>query len=183
MEDCYDPIIPGEYKLIASCVKSWIDEHNNKLEWNSGILEFGGFLTYEKDTIVFSTRGQNRYIQIAMEYPLNETSVSTMQSQLKWVAFDRIALPGFDIPSNWQIYPQTPNSSFSDGVTFNSYDSTTHTLDITINTSFFCVHGSMIKRRLIPGSAPKGTYFQVRRSIEGHVNILAHLNVSSIINI
>ncbi len=174
MKQHYDPIIPGEDKLLISLVKSILHEHNNKVEWNYGTLEFVGSPTLMGKTIVFTTR--NNMIQIGMKFPL-ESSVSALQSQLMGVSL-KLPLPGFESPANWEIYPQTSFSTFKGGVTFNSYDTTTHTLSITINTSFFRIYGSMIRRRPYSGVSPKGTCFQIRQPVEGHVELLAHLNVN-----
>ncbi len=176
MKQHYDDIIPGEDRLLVSLVKSWLHEHDNKLEWNAGNLEFGGSI--QGDTIIFSTRGVHLHIQIEMEYPLNESTASALRSQFRWAALRQTPLPGLDVPSNWQIYSQ--GSNFCREVTFNRYDSTTRTLDITFHSCSSVVYGLMKARTPFCGLSPKGTYFEVHRLIEGHITLSAHLNLISL---
>jgi hypothetical protein len=46
------------------------------------------------------------------------SSLDQFRLSFNYIALDRLPVPGLDgIPPQWQIYLQTPRSSFSEGVT------------------------------------------------------------------
>ncbi len=178
MENRNYQVIPGENKVLISLVGSWLNEHNNKIESDSsqsGTLELKGFINEYKTRITFSIYLHNLHLLMAMEYPLNESSVSTLENQFKWLRIFKFPLPEVEVPPTWAVYLHTPVVALKKDVTFNSYDPTSHTLDITINIPFKCAFGHMTGGG-IGERFPKGSYFKISRSIEGHIRLLAQLN-------
>ncbi|CAB4021980.1 Hypothetical predicted protein [Paramuricea clavata] len=101
---------------------------------------------------------------------LPSSTVQDLQSSLRYVALNEVPMPGFNYPYGWDIYPQTPSSSFKDGVTIVSYQN--GRLHFKVNTSFFAVYGRLRHVYVPPdASTPKYAYFQVRRDINGLIDV------------
>ncbi len=97
------------------------------------------------------------------------SSLDEIRSSFNYIVLDRLPVPGLHgVPSQWQIYPETRISSFSEGVTFEQYDSNTQILQLTVQTRFFAIYGEVPQEL-------KGTYLQVRRDIQGVIKLRAKL--------
>ena len=101
---------------------------------------------------------------------LPSSTVQDLQSSLGYVALQKVPMPGFNYPSGWDIYPQTPYSSFKDGVTIVSFQN--GRLHFKVNTRFFAVYGKL-RHVKVPSDAstPNYAYFQVRRDINGFIDV------------
>ncbi|CAF2390654.1 unnamed protein product [Rotaria sp. Silwood2] len=110
-----------------------------------------------------------------------DSSLEQFRSNFNFIALDRLPVPGLDgVPSQWQIYPQTPISSFSEGVTLEQYNSNTQILQLNVQTRFFAIYGNIPQNPPIAcAPAPKGTYLQVRRDIQGIIKLKAKLVFNS----
>jgi hypothetical protein len=149
-----------EVASIKSHIESWLDAHNNKIE-----------LDLTDDNI-----DVQQYVGIGFsdEDIASGDSLDKLRSRFNYIALNRLPVPGLqNIASNWDIYPQTPLSSFSEGVTFDKYDSKTQSLYLTVNTRFFAIYGSkhLTGPRMACAPSPPGTYLQVRRDIEGLIRL------------
>jgi hypothetical protein len=165
-----------EVASIKSSIESWLDTHNNKLE-----------LDLTKDPIEFNQlsstlfNGNNSQVAITLGFKdeglTKNSSLDQFRSNFDFIALDRLPIPGLDgVPSQWQIYPQTPVSSFSEGVTLKQYDSNTQILQLKIETRFFAIYGSVPQENLIAcAPSPKGTYLHVERDIQGVIKLRAKL--------
>jgi hypothetical protein len=165
-----------EVASITARIESWLDKHNNKID-----------LDLTKDPIDFNQHSANLFTgskpQVAItlgfkdENLTKNASLDQLRSAFDFITLDRLPVPGLDgVPSQWQIYPQTPISSFSEGVTLEQYDSKTQILKLTVQTNFFAIYGNVPQVHPIAcGRAPKGTYLQVRRDIQGVIKIAAKL--------
>jgi hypothetical protein len=165
-----------EVASIKSRIVSWLDTHQNKLE-----------LDLTKDPIELSRHsgtlftGRQPHVSITLGFNdedlTNSSSLDQLRSSFNFIVLDRLPVPGLDgIPSQWEIYPQTPMSSFSEGVTFEQYDSNTQMLQLNVETRFFAIYGSVPQiPRMACAPAPKGTYLQVRRDIQGVIKLRAKL--------
>ncbi|NQT38633.1 MAG: hypothetical protein HQ581_14145 [Planctomycetes bacterium] len=89
------------------------------------------------------------------------TPPATVRERLKYVALDRLPTPGLDVPG-WEIRPQTPVSSFKDGVEIVGYAE--GRIQLRVKTKFFALYGRN-PNVLVPADAPMppGTYFQIRK--------------------
>jgi hypothetical protein len=106
-----------------------------------------------------------------------DSSLNQLRSNFNFIVLDRLPVPGLDgIPTQWKIYPQTPMSSFSEGVTLEQYDPNTQILQLTVQTKFFAIYGTIPQKYPIADApSPKGTYLQVRRDIQGVIQLRAQL--------
>jgi len=166
-----------EVAAIVSRIELWLDKHQNKLE-----------LDLTKDPIEFnrltntSFNGKASQVAITLGFKdenlTKNSSLDQFRSSFNYIALDRLPVPGLDgVPPQWNIYPQTPISSFSEGVTLDQYDPNTQILQLTIQTLFFAIYGSVPQQhRMACGPAPKGTYLQVRRDIQGLIKLHAKLD-------
>jgi hypothetical protein len=166
----------SEVASIVTCIELWLDTHNNKLELDltKDPIEFG-----KNSPTIFNSKSSQVSISLGFKYGgfTKKTSLDELRSSFNYIALDRLPIPGLDgIPSQWKIYPQTPTSSFSEGVTLQQYDPNTQILQLTIETQFFAIYGSIPQKHPIAGAAaPKGTYLQVRRDIQGFIKLRAKL--------
>ncbi len=165
-----------EVAAITSRIESWLDKHQNKLELDLtrdpiDFKQHSGTLFTGRTSEVGITLGFND------ENLTKDASLDELRSSFNFVALDRLPVPGLDgIPPQWQIYPQTPMSSFSEGITLEQYDSNTQILKLNIQTTFFAIYGRVPQEhQMACAPAPKGTYLQVRRDIQGVINLRAKL--------
>jgi len=165
-----------EVAAIVSRIESWLDKHQNKLE-----------LDLTKNPIAFNQHSGNLFTghehQVAITLGFNDegltkdSSLNQLRSNFNFITLDRLPVPGLDgIPTQWKIYPQTPMSSFSEGVTLEQYDPNTQILQLTVQTKFFAIYGTIPQKYPIADApSPKGTYLQVRRDIQGVIQLRAQL--------
>jgi hypothetical protein len=170
--DKYPPAVAA----IVSTIESWLDKNNSKID-----------LDLSKDPITFEqvtpslftgTKPQVRItIGFTDENLTKAASLDQLRSSFSFIALDRLPLPGLNgIPSQWEVYPQTPMSSFSEGITLDQYDPNTQILKLTVQTKFFAIYGNIPQvPMLCDAPAPEGTYLQVRRDIQGAIKIAAKL--------
>ena len=166
----------AEVVAIESQIESYLDKHHNKIELNltSAPIKFG-----QHDGTLF-TAGQD---QVSMTLGFKDANVNKndtlekLRSNFNFITLDRLPVPGLTgVPAQWEIYPQTPTSSFSEGVTLESYDPHSQTLAIRVQTNFFAIYGNIPQtNRVACGRAPAGTYLQVRREIQGDIRVRAQL--------
>jgi hypothetical protein len=164
-----------EVASIKSRIESYLDSHKNKIEIDltQGPIQFNrhsGTLFTGHESKVSITLG------VKDENLTKNSSLDQLRSSFNFIALDRLPIPGLDgIPSQWVVYPQTPISSFSEGVTLDQYDPNTQILQLTVQTTFFAVYGTIPQQHQRCGPAPKGTYLQVRRDIQGIIKLHAKL--------
>ncbi|CAF1469453.1 unnamed protein product [Adineta steineri] len=166
-----------EVAAIKTQIESWLKTNNNtlKLDLTNNTLDFKKIC----DTLFTSDQATIRITLGFKDDNLTKnSSLDQFRSSFNFVALDRLPIPGLDgVPSQWNIYPQTPMSSFSEGVTLEHYDPNTQTLQIHIQTKFFAIYGSVPQEHpMMDAAAPNGTYLQVRRDIKGDIKLNAKLN-------
>ncbi|CAF1203668.1 unnamed protein product [Rotaria sp. Silwood1] len=77
---------------------------------------------------------------------------------------------GLDVPSNWEVYPQTRMSSFNEGVRIETYEN--GPLRVNVFTRFFAIYGHQEQKTpIMDKPADEGTYLQLRRDIEGIIRL------------
>jgi hypothetical protein len=165
-----------EVAAITTQIESWLSAHQNKLELDLTKTP----LNMNRHSETLFTGNQP---QVAITLGFNDSNLSPnssldqLRSSFNFIALDRLPVPGLTgVPSKWEIYPQTPVSSFSEGVTLEQYDPSTQILQLNIQTSFFAIMGNLPQEnRIACGPAPKGTYLQVRRDIQGAIKLRAKL--------
>jgi len=173
MVDTFDT---PEVAAIKSRIQSWLDKNENKFELDltKKIItlnrHYGSLFTSDEPqvamTIAFEDQDLTKYC-----------SIDELRSSFCFIALDRLAIPGLEgVPSEWEIYPQTPISSFSDGVTLEEYDSTTQILELSIQTEFVSLYGYLPQTiRVANRPIPKTNYLQIRRDIQGDIRLRVKL--------
>jgi predicted secreted protein len=102
------------------------------------------------------------YLSLGFSGPITpKTPLKTLKQSFKYIALNQLPTPGLKI-EGWRIRPQTPRSSFQDGVEFLSYAN--GKIKLRVKTKFFALYGRDT-RVMLPADAPspKGTYFQIRK--------------------
>jgi hypothetical protein len=167
---------PPEVAAIVSTIESWLDKNNSKIDidLSKDPIEFEQVTS----TLFTGTKPQVRItIGFTDENLTKNASIDQLRSGLNFVALDRLPLPGLSgIPPQWELRPQTPMSSFSEGITLEQYDPNTQILKLNIKTEFFAIYGQIPQEHKIADrSLPKGTYLQVRRDIQGTIKVAVKL--------
>lgn len=104
-----------------------------------------------------------------------DMDAATLQKNFTRVALDKLPTPGLDI-KGWEIKPQTPVSSFSDGVKFLSYKD--GIVKVQIKTNFFALYGRDPSVRVPAGApSPAGSYFQIRKNFPLDLTLEAPLGM------
>ena len=172
-------------KAIESNVKEWLKGQNNTIKGKfaaekpaNGLVE-QDFVARKKNGPTFahssvSAQGQNIYFLISFSKPVcPTTTIEALRNSLDFVTLDKIPLPGFDCPPNWEIFPQTPVSSFKDGVKIVSYEN--GRLHYMIDTKFFSISGHLIGTWFTPGGCnpppPPGSCFSIEEDIRGIIDV------------
>ena len=172
-------------KAIESNVKEWLKGNNNTIEGKftaetpaNGLVE-QDFVARKENGPTFahssvSEQGQEIYFLISFSeqvYPT--TTIEELRNSLDFVTLDKIPLPGFDCPPDWEICPQTPVSSFKEGVKIVSYEN--ERLHYVIDTKFFSISGHLKGPWFTPGGCnpppPPGSYFSIEENIRGIINV------------
>lgn len=88
-----------------------------------------------------------------------DTPLKELKEHFWHAVIDRVPTPGLDVPG-WNIKPQTPTSSFDQGVEVLAYGE--GKIKLRILTNFFAVYGRD-PSVLVPADAPSppGSYFQL----------------------
>ena len=170
---------------IASRVKDYLKRNQYRLDVNLRESSGAGYPSgglYEMDYPGASKLGPNFkhrskskdgpvFISIAFtKKVLPSTSVEDLRNNLRFVTLDHVPMPGFHYPANWDITPVTPVSSFKDGVTIVSFKN--GRIHYKVKTRFFSVYGRKSNLPEIPdSSSPKGSYFSVRKDIDGMIDV------------
>ncbi|CAF1673265.1 unnamed protein product [Rotaria magnacalcarata] len=152
---------------LENKIIQWLNVHGNKIELN---ISEGSF--QQLTPTIYAHTSPGIYISIGFKQPLQPGTVDLeeLQQNFNYIALDKLPLLGLDVPSGWKVYPQTPMSSFDEGVRIDAYEN--HRLHLTISTRFFAIYGNKIEEHpIMDKPAEEGTYLQVRRDIEGFIKV------------
>lgn len=159
-------------------VKAFLDAKQNKLSWD--LTDNPIVFKQHGGNLFSSTQDLNLSLSFGFqgEHMTENTTPDQFRSNFAHFAINCLPLPGLDdIPSNWTIYPQTPMSAFSDGITLEDYDPNTQILKIHIQTKFFAIYGNDNSIQLMADApAPEGSYFQLRQNAQGDIKLHAKLD-------
>lgn len=136
-----------------------------KLSHGKGALGPVTKLTYQK---------KGWWVTLAFHGTFNEsTSLETMQKNFWFATLDQLPTPGLDVPG-WKIKPQTPRSSFKDGVKLLKFGQ--GEINVSIKTEFFALYGRD-PGILVPADAPApaNSYFQIRKKFPLDLTLSAPL--------
>mgnify|MGYP002803563171 CR=1 FL=1 len=172
---------PIGYRQAKLVVERYLQDNNYTLDVQlreessdpfSGLTELS-YSGAAKLGPIFRYTSQSGMISIGIGFDKNvrpSSTVQDLQGNLSYVALDRIPMPGFIYPFGWDIYPQTPTSSFKEGVKIVSYDN--GIIHYKVDTTFFAIYGVM-RGLKIPADAaiPRYARFQVRRNIHGLIDV------------
>ncbi|CAF0933432.1 unnamed protein product [Rotaria sordida] len=151
-----------EKKIVA-----WLDAHGNKIELNINEGELK-----QCTPTMFTCSTPQTFISISFKHPIlkDKVNLEELQRNFSFIALNQLSLPDLDVPSNWEVQPQTSMSSFDEGVTIEAYEN--GRLRVTIVTQFFAIDGQQEQRNpTMDKQADEGTYFQVRRDIKGTIKL------------
>ena len=178
------------YLQAKSAVKKYLKDSNYTLNIElreepsdpSGGLNELNYPEASKYGPIFTYHSLSGLTSISMGFNkdvLPSSTVEDLQSSLGYVALDKLPMPGFRYPNGWDIYPMTPMSSFKDGVEIISYQN--GRIHFKVDTSFFAVYGIMRDLKIpADASAPRNTYFKVRRNIHGLIDVNMPLLLTSL---
>ncbi len=104
-----------------------------------------------------------------------DTPLATVRDRFWHAALDQLPTPGLDLPG-WNVRPQTPVSSFKDGVEILAYGD--GKITFRVRTKFFALYGRD-PSVLVPADAasPPGSYFQIRKAFPLDLTLEAPLAV------
>lgn len=168
---------------VVSKVEKWLEGSNNTIELKltlstplDGLVEqnFHGRAEHGPSFAYSSTseQGIKIYFLISFTKIISPSStVEELRDALNFVTLDDIPLQGFEYPTGWSIRPQTPVSSFKEGVEIVSYEN--GRLHYKIDTRFFCIYGNCdetIIGSCNPPPAPN-TFFCIERDIRGVIDV------------
>jgi hypothetical protein len=90
-----------------------------------------------------------------------DTPLKELKEHLWHAVIDKVPTPGLAVPG-WDIKPQTPVSSFEQGIEIHSYGE--GKIKVRVLTNFFALYGRD-PSVLVPADAPSppGSYFQLRK--------------------
>lgn len=90
-----------------------------------------------------------------------DTSLKELKEHLWHAVIDKVPTPGLNVPG-WDIKPQTPTSSFEQGIEILAYGE--GKIKVRILTNFFAIYGRD-PSVLVPADAPAlpGSYFMIRK--------------------
>ena len=180
---------PPEVRNIMSQIEAWLESiqytlglelrepgpgQGLKEEDFPGSKELGPTFTHLSNTDEYG----EIYMSISFAKKVSPAStVQELQDNLKFVALDKLPMPGFTGPSGWSIHPSTPVSSFKEGVTITSFEN--GRMRYKIDTKFFAVYGNIPAQQPACGASPPGTFLQVRKDFRGLIEVnmpLIYLN-------
>jgi hypothetical protein len=100
-------------------------------------------------------------------------NLEQLRASFKHVALDRIPVPGIQSPG-WETRLLTPVSSFTEGVTLESWEN--GVLTVRVRTRFFAVNGTQTGL-ILPADAPMplDSYFQIRQAVEADLRFSVQL--------
>lgn len=99
----------------------------------------------------------------------SSTTVAGFQKELEFVWLEHISLPGLVYDPIWIISPVSEDSNFKKDVEVISFKN--GALNFTVKTKFNGIHASMDFVYVTCFSRPGGTYFDVKESLNGEINI------------
>ncbi|CAF3637392.1 unnamed protein product [Rotaria sp. Silwood1] len=104
---------------LENKIVDWLNEHENKIE-----LEISEGSLHQLTPTIYTYSSPGTSISIGFKNPLQQDTVNLeeLQRNFNYVALDKLPLFGLDVPSNWEVYPQTPVSSFDEGVHISAYE-------------------------------------------------------------
>jgi len=153
----------GDPKTVAA---RWLDGLGDKglviIEKAAAPGFVGRKITGRKSTM-FIMHKPGWYMSLGFDGPIGpDTPLATLKNSFKYIALNQLPTPGLDV-KGWKIRPQTPRSSFSEGVEFLSYSK--GKIKFRVKTSFFALYGRKETRgpMIADAPSPKGTYFQIRK--------------------
>jgi len=152
----------GDPKTVAGAWLEGLGEKGLVIVEKAAAPGFVGQKIIGRKSTMFVLHKPGWYMSLGFDGPIAaNTPLATLKKSFKYIALNQLPTPGLEV-KGWKIRPQTPMSSFRDGVEFLSYEK--GKIKLRVKTSFFALYGRDT-RVLLPADAPspKGTYFQIRK--------------------
>jgi hypothetical protein len=148
-----------------AAAEKWLADHKEKgliLNIKEDKTGFVGRPITGSQSTMFVYQRPGWYINLGFAGKVTpKMTVEQVRKQFKYVALDRLPLPGLDVPG-WEVRPRTPVSSFKEGVEIVDYKD--GRIQLKVKSRFFAIYGRD-PSVLVPADAPSppSAYFQVRR--------------------
>jgi hypothetical protein len=162
------------------------------LKWLDG-LDMRGLVLFEKRTkdgfvMGYGPSALGRVTTFRLQQPgwmlsfmfkgeiTKDTPLEEVRKQFWRVALNRLPTPGLELPG-WEVRPQTPVSSFTDGVEILAFGD--GNIKLRVKTEFFALYGRD-PSVLVPADAasPQGSYFQIRKKFPLDLTLEAPFTIS-----
>eukprot|EP01121_Diplochlamys_sp_Union-15-3_P013743 TRINITY_DN4305_c0_g1_i2.p1 TRINITY_DN4305_c0_g1~~TRINITY_DN4305_c0_g1_i2.p1 ORF type:complete len:164 (-),score=26.72 TRINITY_DN4305_c0_g1_i2:88-579(-) len=158
---------------LIEAAEKWLSSHPEGLKLN--VVSDSVAFTPINATL-YSLTKENTHITIGFHEPLKSSdSLKRVAENFNFIALNKLPLPGLDHPSDWDVKPVTPVSSFSEGVEIQHFDG--NKIKIHVKTRFFAIYGNIPSLQTGCGPSPKGSYFQVRKDFHGEIVIEAPIKI------
>jgi hypothetical protein len=170
------PSSKQEMEALTQAVTAWLDAHPEGLvldfkEETPGVglsvyPHYNNPSSYAPDQpdslFIYSDSYDRRYLSISFNKPISsKTDLKTVQDSFSHIALGHLPMPGLELP-DWNFSPQTPKSSFEEGVEITAFDG--KHIELKVTTTFFAVYGTKPAcPEVMDAPTPEGCYFQVRR--------------------
>ena len=166
---------PASGEQAESAAKKWLDGLGMKGLVIERTVEGAGFVGQQvtgRDSYMYVLNQDGWYVNLGFTGKIDKTTpLKDVRAKFKYIALDRVITPGLDVPG-WEVRPQTPVSSFKEGVEFVSLEN--GQLTLKVKTKFFALYGRN-PNILVPADAPspKGSYFQIRQGFPLELTLTA----------
>lgn len=152
--------------------QNWLRKQRGKgLVLKSGLLK-SQYTTAKKRSITIYNKSW--YVTVIFKRKVDAAmDAAQLQKAFSHIALSRLPVPGLEV-EHWRIRPQTPVSSFSNGIVF--MPAPKGQMKLRVKTSFFALYGNDTRARLPQDIAsPPETFFQVRRTFTGDITMQVKL--------
>ncbi|CAF4676040.1 unnamed protein product, partial [Rotaria sp. Silwood2] len=89
-------------------IVDWLDRHRNRFELD---IHEGSLRPLTPTSYTYSGPGTSITIGFKKSLKQGTINLEELRENFDFIALDKLPLIGLDVPSNWQVYPQTPVSS------------------------------------------------------------------------
>lgn len=157
--DCENDV--SEAKQLTAEANRWLDSTGD-----AGLVlvqkESAGFVKQSGRQFRYKSGDCPVSIGMGGDIAAEDLTLDILRTRFSFVGTDSLPLPGFQSLEGWEVFPQTPVSSFSEGVEFVSFAD--RTVSLRVKTIFFAIYGRDT-RDLVPADAlsPADYFFNVWR--------------------
>ena len=164
-----------------TATQKWLSENERKglvlnVKEEKTLLQGRAIAGSRSTMFVFQKPGW--YLTLGFDGKLTpDMTAAQVQQKLKYVVLDRLPIAEIKAPG-WEIRPQTPVSSFKEGVKITSFED--GRIQFKVETRFFAIYGRD-PSVLVPADAPTPphAYFQIRKNFPLNLTMDAPLKLTA----